>query len=66
MVASDETGLRTEGLNGYHWVFMSDQAIVHEAQLSRAAQVVRDIPLGGTSLACRAAYGRSSAKDMAV
>ncbi|MCP4277251.1 MAG: IS66 family transposase [Gammaproteobacteria bacterium] len=43
MVASDETGIRIEGLNGYHWVFMSNQAIVHEAQLSRAAQVVRDI-----------------------
>ena len=51
MVASDETGIRIEGLNGYHWVFMSKQAIVHEAQLSRAAQVVRDVmgdhrPLG--------------------
>jgi len=43
MVASDETGIRIEGLNGYHWVFMSDRAIVHEAQLSRAAQVVRDV-----------------------
>ena len=43
MVASDETGIRIEGLNGYHWVFMSRQAIVHEAQLSRAAQVVRDV-----------------------
>lgn len=43
MVASDETGIRIEGLNGYHWVFRSDQAIVHEAQLSRAAQVVRDV-----------------------
>jgi transposase len=42
-VASDETGIRIEGLNGYHWVFMSNQAIVHEAQLSRAAQVVRDV-----------------------
>ena len=41
-VASDETGIRIEGLNGYQWVFMSDQAVVHEAQLSRAAQVVRD------------------------
>jgi len=41
--AVDETGIRIEGLNGYHWVFMSDQAIVHEAQLSRAAQVVRDV-----------------------
>jgi transposase len=43
VVASDETGIRIEGLNGYHWVFRSSQAIVHEAQLSRAAQVVRDV-----------------------
>ena len=43
VVASDETGIRIEGLNGYHWVFMSSTAIVHEAQLSRAAQVVRDV-----------------------
>lgn len=43
VVASDETGVRIEGLNGYHWVFLSDRAIVHEAQLSRAAQVVRDV-----------------------
>jgi transposase len=43
VVASDETGIRIEGLNGYHWVFMSNNAIVHEAQLSRAAQVVRDV-----------------------
>ena len=42
-VASDETGIRIEGLNGYHWIFMSGTAIVHEAQLSRAAQVVRDV-----------------------
>ncbi len=43
MVASDETGIRIEGLNGYHWVFLSKTEIVHEAQLSRAAQVVRDV-----------------------
>ncbi len=43
VVASDETGVRIEGLNGYHWVFRSSRAIVHEAQHSRAAQVVRDI-----------------------
>lgn len=42
-VASDETGIRIEGLNGHHWVFVSDKAIVHEARLSRGAQVVRDI-----------------------
>jgi len=43
MVASDETGIRIEGLNGYHWVFLSTTEVVHEAQLSRAAQVVRDV-----------------------
>ena len=43
MVASDETSIRIEGLNGYHWVFMGQNAVVHEAQLSRAAQVVRDV-----------------------
>ncbi|MCP5073617.1 MAG: IS66 family transposase [Rhodobacteraceae bacterium] len=46
VVASDETGIRMEGLNGYHWVFMGSKAIVHEARLSRAAQVVRDV-MGG-------------------
>ena len=46
MVASDETGIRIEGLNGYHWVFLSGSEVVHEAQLSRAAQVVRDV-MGG-------------------
>ncbi|MCP4999024.1 MAG: IS66 family transposase [Hyphomicrobiales bacterium] len=43
MVASDETGIRIEGLNGYHWIFLSETEVVHEAQLSRAAQVVRDV-----------------------
>ena len=38
MVASDETGIRIEGLNGYHWVFLSGREVVHEPQLSRAAQ----------------------------
>lgn len=42
-VARDETGIRIEGQSGYHWVFMSERAVVHEAQLSRAAQVVRDV-----------------------
>jgi transposase len=45
VVASDETGIRIEGSNGYHWVFLSDRAVVHEVQLSRAAQVVRDVLL---------------------
>lgn len=46
MVACDETGIRIEGLNGYHWVFLSDREIVHEPRLSRAAQVVRDVMAG--------------------
>ncbi len=46
MVASDETGIRIEGLNGYHWVFLSGSAVVHEPRLSRAAQVARDMMAG--------------------
>jgi transposase len=43
MVASDVTGIRIEGLNGYQWVFLSAREVVHEPRLSRAAQVVRDV-----------------------
>ena len=46
VVACDETGVRIEGCNSYQWVFCSDEAIVHTAQFSRAAQVVRDT-MGG-------------------
>ena len=46
VVASDETGIRIEGSNAYHWVFRSNRAVVHEVQHSRAAQVVRDV-MGG-------------------
>lgn len=42
VVACDETGARIEGCNAYHWVFCSSKAIVHTAEFSRAAQVVRD------------------------
>jgi transposase len=45
-VASDETGVRIEGINAQHWVFRSSRAVVHEAALSRGAQVVRDIMAG--------------------
>ena len=30
VVASDETSIRVEGINGYHWVFRSDEAVVHD------------------------------------
>ena len=39
-VASDETGVRIEGLNAYHWVFRSADTVVHEAAFSRGAKVI--------------------------
>ena len=41
VVASDETGVRIEGCNAYHWVFRSQDAVVHQASPTRAAVVVR-------------------------
>src|SRR5215218_675851 len=41
MVASDETGVRIEGANAYHWVFHSPDAVVHQAAPTRAASVIR-------------------------
>src|SRR5918998_2070645 len=43
VVASDETGVRIEGANAYHWVFRSPEAVVHHAAPTRAAWVVRDM-----------------------
>jgi len=49
-VASDETGVRIEGVNAQHWVFRAqDQegdVVLHETDFSRRAQVVRDV-MGG-------------------
>ncbi len=42
-VASDETGVRIEGSNSYHWVFRSSDAVVHRAAVTRGAVVVRDL-----------------------
>jgi transposase len=41
VVASDETGIRIEGSNAYHWVFRCTAAVVHHAAPTRAASVVR-------------------------
>src|SRR6195952_2354875 len=41
VVASDETGVRIEGSNAFHWVFHSAQAVVHAASPTRGAVVVR-------------------------
>jgi transposase len=41
VVASDETGMRIEGVNGYQWVFRCQAAVVHVADFTRSAEVVR-------------------------
>lgn len=41
VVASDETGMRIEGVTGYQWVFRSNAAVVHVADFTRSAEVVR-------------------------
>ena len=46
VVASDETGVRIEGGNAYHWVFHSAEAVVHQAAPTRGAVVVREM-MGG-------------------
>jgi transposase len=46
VVASDETGVRIEGTNSYHWVFHSKDAVVHQPDYSRAARVVEEV-MGG-------------------
>jgi transposase len=43
VVASDETGVRIEGANAYHWVFRCKEAVVHHAAPSRAASVVQEV-----------------------
>ncbi|WP_184429994.1 IS66 family transposase [Rhodoblastus acidophilus] len=45
-VASDETGVRIEGANAYHWVFHCKDAVVHQPDYSRAARVVKET-MGG-------------------
>jgi transposase len=41
VVACDETGVRIEGSNAYHWVFRCAAAVVHHAAPTRGAVVVR-------------------------
>ena len=45
-VASDETGMRIEGVNGFHWVFHCKNAVVHTAAFTRSAEVVRQTMAG--------------------
>ena len=46
VVASDETGVRIEGTNSYHWVFHCREAVVHQPDYSRAARVVDQMMAG--------------------
>jgi transposase len=46
VVASDETGVRIEGTNSYHWVFHCQDAVVHRPDYSRAARVAEET-MGG-------------------
>jgi transposase len=46
VVASDETGVRIEGGNAYHWVFRCREAVVHHAAPTRAASVVHAMLAG--------------------
>jgi transposase len=41
VVACDETGVRIEGSNAYHWVFRCSEAVVHHASVTRGAIVIR-------------------------
>jgi transposase len=43
IIASDETGVRIEGSNAYHWVFRCSEAVVHHASPTRGAIVVRTV-----------------------
>ena len=51
VVASDETGVRIEGTNSYHWIFHCRQAVVHQPDYSRAARVVDEM-MGGACRRC--------------
>ena len=46
VVASDETGVRIEGTNSYHWVFHCKDAVVHQPDYHRAARVVDEMMAG--------------------
>ena len=46
VVASDETGVRIEGTNAFHWVFHCKDAVVHQPDYTRSARVVETM-MGG-------------------
>ncbi len=46
VIGSDETGVRIEGTNAFHWVFRCDGAVVHKPDYTRAGEVVRTMMNG--------------------
>ena len=46
VIASDETGVRIEGSNAYHWVFHAADAVMHTASPTRGAIVIREMMNG--------------------
>lgn len=68
VVASDETDVRIEGTNAYHWVFRSSDVVVHTPDFTRSAEVVRTMMDGHLSLGIgslqRPAKAWQSASDM--
>jgi transposase len=46
VVGSDETGVRIEGTNSYHWVFHCKDAVVHQPDYFRAARVADEMMAG--------------------
>ena len=68
VVASDETGVRIEGANAYHWVFRSPDAVVHQAAPTRGAAVIRAMmdghrPQVWLSDRCSAQQGHAGAQQ---
>ena len=43
VIASDETDVRIEGTNSYHWVFHCKDVVVHQPDYSRAGRVAEEM-----------------------
>jgi transposase len=43
VIASNETGVRIEGCNAYHWVFRCSEAVVHHASPTRGSIVIQTL-----------------------
>jgi len=43
VIASDETTTRIDGVTHWHWVFVSDQGVLHEVAARRAKSVAETV-----------------------